>query len=162
MTKGTGQPSAKAHIDDLQAWATGKTKAAATAAAAASTASKSKKVATWDAPVQGAAPNSVQDAVQAAPIERRRGLGNLFAGKGAAEDAGDVAAADAKPPMSFAIKVLIGLGVAVGAYVLFTALIGIVVMVLMALGAAAAIYVAYRIGRWQGRRDARGVTDVGR
>ena len=115
-----------------------------------------------DASVQSeAAATFVQDTVSV-PIERRRGLGSLFAGKGGADGTSDAAAADAKPPMSFAIKVLIGLGAVVGAYVVFSLLIGVVMMVLMALGAAAAIYVAYRIGLWQGRREVRGVTDVGR
>ena len=153
MTNRSGQPSAKAHIDDLQAWATGKTNSAATSAV-----SKPSKVSTRDASVfaSEAAPIVVRDSAGSAQVGRRRAMANYFAGKRSADDYGDAGAAEAKPPMSLAIKVLIGLGLAVGAYLVFSVLIGIVMMALMAAGAVAAVYAAYRIGRWQGRRDAPG------
>lgn len=51
-------------------------------------------------------------------------------------------------------KVLLAVGVGLAAYLVFSVLVGLLMMLLMVVGGAALLYGAFRVGRWQGRRDA--------
>ncbi|MBR7831171.1 hypothetical protein KDK95_33000 [Actinospica sp. MGRD01-02] len=131
MTSDSGRPSADANIDALQAWAAG------------------------------------SDSSSGAGNGARRGAGNkperrrstaFFSVPGPGRRSPDRSAGSEKSAYGFRgnsliPKVLLVVAAGLAAYIVFSFIISLLMMILMIAGGVALLYGVYRFGRWHGRRD---------
>lgn len=128
MTSKPKNPSADAHIDELQAWA-----------------ARANKAATGDAGAPAGTGSARTTPPPPASAAASFGLPAMSRSR--------EATGSGRRGGSLLPKVLIALGIGVAAYLVFSFIVGLLMTLLMIVGGVALIYAVYRVGRWRGRRD---------